>query len=497
MTKTKKLLQGGKYLGEGSYGCVISPAIPCIDKYTQRKTKKQNHHKREKMPKNNTTKGKSVSKIIIAPDKDSKDELIISNLIKQIDPKQTYFITYNEYCQLKHLPNYRNNTSRVRYINNNREEYYSLNNKHKTIKSRKFNVDNDNNHSKGYIKGYNNNNTDEDKCLIDLSLKPINIIMPYGGYDLGDLIRNYDYNYKKKKEYERKLNKLKLQKHKYEKNKSKYNTYLSNYEKEIYKYTHFLTTYTILSTHFKFIFKHLLNGLVKLHNARIVNRDIKLENIMANYNTKTKKLDVRYIDFGLSDSIPHNKCNKKNINYSGSLGYIAPELIISYIMYTYSYDDYYSTTKKHNEEDYSYLDIIYLKKMKYSIKSDITENILKNYRDFKEYEFYDNMFSIYNKNKYKKSIFDKIYNDIKTHYDKKTIIDAYFGINSVSTKNGYLQKGDVFALGITMYEYLLHTHSKHFFDKNTKLHHLLKYMIHPDSEQRYNVNECLSHSYFK
>ena len=104
MTKTKKLLQGGKYLGEGSYGCVISPAIPCIDKYTQRKTKKQNHHKREKTPKNNTTKGKSVSKIIIAPDKDSKDELIISNLIKQIDPKQTYFITYNEYCQLKHLP---------------------------------------------------------------------------------------------------------------------------------------------------------------------------------------------------------------------------------------------------------------------------------------------------------------------------------------------------------------------------------------------------------
>ena len=494
MTKTKKLLQGGKYLGEGSYGCVISPAIPCIDKYTQRKTKKHNHHKREKTPKNNTKKDKSVSKIIIAPNKDSKDELIISNLIKHIDPKQTYFITYNDYCQLKQLPHHRNNTSRVRYINNNREEYYSLNNKYKTIKSRKFN---DNNNDNNYIKGYNNhNNTDEDKCLIDLSLKPINIIMPYGGYDLYDLIRNYDYNYKKKKEYERKLNKLKSQKNKLQKNKSKYDMYLGKYEKELYKHTHFLITQTMLSAHFKSIFKHLLNGLGKLHNARIVNRDIKLENIMANYNTKTKKLDVRYIDFGLSDSIPYNKCNKKNINYSGTPGYIAPELIISYTMLTYSYDDYYSTTKKHNEEDYSYLDILYLKKMKYSIKSDINEDILKKYLDFKEYEFYDNMFSIYNKNKYKKTIFDKVYNDIKTHYDKKTIIDAYFGIDSVSTKNGYLQKGDVFALGITMYEYLLHTHSRHFFDKNTKLHHLLKYMIHPDPEQRYNVNECLNHSYF-
>ena len=39
MTKTKKLLKGGKYLGEGSYGCVISPAIPCIDKYSTVKLK--------------------------------------------------------------------------------------------------------------------------------------------------------------------------------------------------------------------------------------------------------------------------------------------------------------------------------------------------------------------------------------------------------------------------------------------------------------------------
>jgi len=485
MIKTKKLLQGGKYLGEGSYGCVISPAIPCIDKYTHSKTKKQTNHKREKTRKNNTKKNKLVSKIIIAPNKDSKDELIISNLIKQIDPKQTYFITYNDYCQLKQLPHHRNNTSRVKYINNDREEYYSLNNKHKTIKSRKYN--DDNNDNKSY-----NNNTDEDKCLIDLSLKPINIIMPYGGYNLVDLINNYDYNYKKKSEYEKKLNKLKSQKY-----KSKYDMYMSKYEEELYKHKHFIATYSILSTHFKSIFKHLLSGLVKLHNARIVNRDIKLENIMANYNIKTKKLDVRYIDFGLSDSIQPNKCNKKNINYSGTPGYVAPELMFSNTMLTYSYDDYYSTTIKHNEEDYSYLDILYVKKMKYSMKNDINEEILKKYHDFKEYEFYNNMFSIYNKNKYKKSIFDKVYNDIKTHYDKKTIVDAYFGINSFSTKNGYLQKGDIFALGMTMYEYLLHTHSNHFFDKNTKLHHLLKYMIHPDPEQRYNLNECLKHSYFK
>ena len=198
--------------------------------------------------------------------------------------------------------------------NNNREEYYSLNNKYKTIKNKKFN---DNNNDNNYIKSYNNyNNTDEDKCLIDLSLKPINIIMPYGGYDLHDLIRNYDYNYKKKKEYERKLTNLKSQKNKLQKHKNKYDMYLGKYEKELYKHTHFLITQTMLSAHFKFIFKHLLNGLVKLHNARISHRDIKLENIMANYNTKTKKLDVRYIDFGLSDSIPHNKCNMMTVSFS-------------------------------------------------------------------------------------------------------------------------------------------------------------------------------------
>ena len=118
MSKTRKLLKGGKYLGEGSYGCVISPAIPCIDKYTQRKTKKITNNTKEKSHYNNTIKHKSVSKIIIAPDRDSKDELLMSNLIKQIDPKQSYFITYNEYCHLKKIPHYRNNTSRVKYINN-------------------------------------------------------------------------------------------------------------------------------------------------------------------------------------------------------------------------------------------------------------------------------------------------------------------------------------------------------------------------------------------
>ena len=495
MSKTRKLLKGGKYLGEGSYGCVISPAIPCIDKYTQRKTKKQTNNTKEKTHYNNTIKHKSVSKIIIAPDRDSKDELLMSNLIKQIDPKQSYFITYNEYCHLKKIPHYRNNTSRVKYINNTKEQYYLLNNKYKYIKSKK--IINNNKYNDNDNDNHNQSISDDDKCLIDLSLKPLNIIMPYGGYDLYDLIKKYDYNTKKKKEYERKITKLKLQKHNYEKNKSKYTTYMDNYETELYKHLHFIKTYTLLMVDFKSIFKHLLIGLSKLHTARLVNRDIKLENIMSNYNPKTKNVDVRYIDFGLSEYIPYKNCSKKKIHYAGTPGYIAPEIIITYTMLTYSYDDYYSSTNKHNENEYSYFDIIYLKKMKYSIKNDITENILEKYRDLKEYEFYDNMYSIYNKNKYKQSIFDKVYNDIKTHYDKKTIVDAFFGINSVSTQNGYLQKNDVFALGITLYNYLIHAHSKKYLYKNTKLHHLLTSMIHPDPTQRYNVNECLKHSYFQ
>ena len=452
--RTKKLI-GGKYLGKGSYGCVITPPLSC------NKTQRNN--------KINSSKSySSVSKIIIKPDEDSIDELKISSLIKKFDPKQIHFITYDSYCNVKQVPNNRNNTVKVKYSNSSQKHYYSIDNKGKLSKNKKDTRTNDD---------------DSHKCLIDLSLKPINIIMPYGGYDLFDLKHKFNDKYKKYLNYKKKF---------------KVNDNLN-------KYFYFIKTYEMFRDNFKSCFKNLVLGLYKLHKFRIVNRDIKIENIMANYNIDTKNVQLRYIDFGLSQYLsPQHSSNYYNITLSGTEQVIPPELFITYIMHDYKYNSKYVETNKTNIKNYSNNDIIYIKKMMKDINYDIEKNVIETLESFKEYEYVDNMYEIkktkanYN-TKYKLPILEKIYNDIKKHYDEKTILNAYFGTKNVHSLNGYLQKADVYGLGCAMYEFCIYNskfiniNSK----QNFKLHNLLKKMVNPDPEFRYNVLQCLKHPYFR
>ena len=103
-------LKGGRFLGQGSYGCVITPEIECGNQSPGLKSK--------------TRKSKSsqlVSKLILTPDTDNEvndivDEITISQKLKKIDPKQQYFITFNEQCRVNKIPKDRNNVVSVRYI---------------------------------------------------------------------------------------------------------------------------------------------------------------------------------------------------------------------------------------------------------------------------------------------------------------------------------------------------------------------------------------------
>ena len=81
MKSLKKTLKGGKVLGSGSYGCVVSPYLPCKSHTKKQQTKNQKNTK-------------YVSKILSYYDEDSDYELHISDKIKKIDPHRTYFITY-------------------------------------------------------------------------------------------------------------------------------------------------------------------------------------------------------------------------------------------------------------------------------------------------------------------------------------------------------------------------------------------------------------------
>ena len=426
MKLTKKLLKGGKYLGSGSYGCVVSPFLPCKSHTQKFRTKKQNTQ--------------YVSKILKYQDEDSIHEIRISDKIKKIDPTKTYFITYETACKINTVPKHRNNTKQVEYTNNSLSYYDEINNQGRVKYS-------------GYTKNNNKNNNKKKKCLIDLRLNPINIIMPYGGYDLFDLKHDY-YNMLK-------------------------NTNVSKNKQN----AHFLKTYYLLKTNFKDCFKNLCIGLYKLHKNRIVNSDIKLENIMANYNVKTNKVSLRYIDFGLSRELTERYCNNNdNIVLEGTYEYLSPEIYISYVL-----------NKYYNEKsDYSIFNII---------KKKINDNVKQTYEDLSENDYINQLYKehidIKTKTKHD-SIILKLYYEIRSHIKNKTLLHYYFGVKNVNSLDGYLQKGDVYSLGIAIYQYIEYYYKifdiKH--SKNTKLYNLIKKMIHPDHNKRYNILQCLNDTYF-
>ena len=81
--------------------------------------------------------------------------------------------------------------------------------------------------------------------------------------------------------------------------------------------------------------------------------------------------------------------------------------------------------------------------------------------------------------------------------DNNKLLDKYFGTNTTQLYNGYLQKADVYALGITIFDTLqLKKHSTVDVRENKLLYDLLLKMIDIDPDKRYNVIQCINHPYF-
>ena len=404
--KISKTLRGGKFLGEGSYGCVVSPAIPCSNAKSKSNNKFSNSLSKNSKGKSiNKTVSKTVSKIIINPNKSIKNEIALSHIINKIDPQRKHFITFDNTCILKTIPDNRTNTVKVHHYNNS-QKHYKVTDKRMKL--------------------------DKKMCPIDLDMKPINLIMPYAGYDLIELVKN------------KSTDPLRL-------------LILKNLHKN-----------------FKDCFKNLLIGIYKLHLNRIVNRDIKEENITANYNEETKNVEMRFIDFGLSEYLTPKHCNNyNNIYLSGTSDFISPEIVVS----LFTYENYKKT--KDITKDINY---IFQK--------------LKIY--YKEYDIFEMFLSIKESNMISElnntliDLIKEIYNDLKN----KTFLPKYFG-SQANKFNGYLQKADIYALGIAMYEFLEVFTDFINVKKDIRLHNLLQNMIKIHPDKRYNVVDCLKHPYFK
>ena len=276
-------------------------------------------------------------------------------------------------------------------------------------------------------------NKDKHVCDIELALKPVNLIMKHGGNSLSSIMK-----------VDRKSDGMIAKMH---------NLFVND---------------------LKYYFKHLIIGLIKMHTNKIVNRDIKQRNILIKFNSKinteSKKnkeyMEIRFIDFGLSDIITSDMYKDiSSIRLKGTYIYLSPELFICYII-----AKYYNRSR-----DY------HMKKINIEFNEYVKKALLK----INEKELIITL----NKN------IDVLYDKIKNLFDKDKILEAYLG-SEIKIYNGYLQKADVYALGISIYDTLYH-YSKIDVKKNSKLYDLLINMINIDPDKRYNIIQCLSHPYFK
>ena len=359
----------------------------------------------------------SVSKIIKHQTETLSKELRISNMLKKIDPGHKFYITIDKYCFINHIPKNRTDLTNVKYKNNNMSDY--------TINSEDLL---DKNGKKKKI--------DKQFCDIDLDLKPLNLIMPYAGISLSSIMKT-----------NRKSKNIKGQIHQ---------KFINN---------------------LKIYFKHLIIGLLKMHNNRIVNKDIKQRNIMLQWDSNIEKnakdkiinddniIQIRYIDFGLSEFLTNEFCKDiSNISLKGTPFYLAPELFICSLIIKYKDRSKTQQLKKIFE---------YIKKHVSNAMDIINEK-----------EIISNINSIIN----------IIYKKIKYLYENNKLLESYFG-SDTNKYNGYIQKADVYALGLSIYE-TLYKYSEINVKKNALLYDLLLHMIDINPDNRYNVVQCLSHPYF-
>lgn len=403
------ILKGGRYLGQGAFGCVISPALQC-----NRKSKKyQQSQKRYSIPRDD------VSKIIGRSDdkEDTTDnEIAVSNKLKYIDPHQKYFLYIKEHCKISDVPKDRSNIASVRYLDDESLEIQMLDKK----------------------------KLDKYHCEVDLKLEPHNLILSNGNKELGDVLHiNAKMHSSSRKKYK-------------SDHKSKY-------------FDEFKMT-KLFYNNFKHHARVLLEGLYKLHQNNIVQRDIKIENLMIDWTSQSQSdVIVRYIDFGLSEILtPQYISSKYNIHSQGTPELIPPDITIA------------SELKKYYRDDKEFILGKIMRELEKSVKKSFIELHLET--------------SIIKP----KAI--AITDSIKQSFMDGTILTKYFG-NPNDKFNGYVHKSDVYALGITFYE-ILHKYchgnsSCSDLKKNPKLAHLLKNMIELEPDKRYNVLQCLQHPYFQ
>lgn len=430
--------EGGLKLGQGSFGCVITPAVKCPSS----------------LEKPASALGQQlVSKIVYKNPKAAfkyDRELQILRKVAEADKKQHYLIGIIDECELdiSAIANRKiKDTILVKFTNADRSEWKLLDGIQPTTKNATAapNILPSKTHE---LENLSKSEIKTNYCLVDPSLKPRNQIQVNGGLELTDIIQN---------------------------------TQSRNY--------------IIVRRYYLNIIRDILIGVQLMHKARIAHRDIKENNLVCQVipiKRKGKPDDfypvVRHIDFGLAEIGNPDKYYKlENVRYAGTSMYIPPDILLMSSRVTCMMDFVPKDSPP------SYLQKLTLPENKEEIVNDFLKRA-------NEKEYYD--LSGYGiSHSYGTGIRDtEPLNDFITKHDLSTLydllvselMDGSFSHKYVADYDGYLYKTDIFAAGVTIA--VIRTELG---IRNPKLSDLIANMVRFDPNKRFNINQCLAHPVFK
>lgn len=402
--KNTKNQKGGKLLGEGGFGCVISPPLRCKKTFNKTPYSIDSNY---------------ISKIV-EYDKDDEDiwsEINIGDKILKIDTNQKYFTPIMNGCFL--------------YKQNNGDLKYSRSKPYKSKYSYNFSDSNGNSNKSSDSSYTGSKSKKSNKCNIYMDEKYLNLISKYAGINLEDVFESKDEN--------------------------------------LLKY---------IDENYKTMMHHLCKGLLLLKKNNILHCDIKTMNLMVNYNKQRNKAAFTFIDFGLSYIVNQNKSmyELSKYTYHGTDLYKPLEILIIS----------------------EYLGMIYGSRHEFSKKTVLNKvvDIFKHNRKYYISGLNFNRFGVsynHDKNLYisgeleygNKNDIMTVFKKIHELYENRKLIDDFTIKNSIF-------KWDVFSLGIVFAELM------YFINKNDETaYDLISKMVHPFYWERYTIEECLEHPFFK
>ncbi len=422
---------GGIKLGQGGFGCVITPAIGC---------------RKRRPPSNSVSK---ITYVIPGYEEDYQNELKMLKKIQSIDPEQKYFVSVYDECQLdtkESIARAPKDIVEVSYEDDDLDEF--------TVKSSE----------PKYISRMDKSDIKKNYCLIDSSLEPRNQIQVFGGYELSEI--NYD------------------------KHPQVYKAIQKNY-KQIIK--HLLHGLNIMHknhiAHRDIKEFNMLGMLQETHTKipRTTSRKLGQKTILKTRTLKHQKSKtvssqtvnalVRFIDFGLSEFIDPrmDEGGIRNFHWSGTDGYIPVEFIILYYMrdYVNVYGAGPLLNSINKQKIIAKVKDRYQRKYKYFYDDiHVEQSLMSPKRD--SYHFFD-------------------MNKVSKLYDNlaKSLADGTFYKLLKTDYTGLVYKSDVFALGITLGFIRRHYRLQH----DRKLTDLITKMIKISSAERPTIQQCLAHPF--